>query len=199
MYLIFVVGIICTNFFPDTDRSWKKNWPPIVELTWKMMNEKKEQTSSGILKRQHEKERKQRLDDTMLGFQSNILPSADGCHPNITIGTHSNKIDRFNALNPLQLEKTATDDDEDERVLPMKSDDDDDEYEEPVKAGTKRASYGTQVDDDGTRHYTTADGTKNISYKKNAPQNGKLIQNNNLLLIFALQVTILSRYGYTDK
>ena len=35
------------------------------------------------------------------------------------------------------------------------------------------APFGMKVDDDGTRHYTAADGKKDISFKKNAPQNGE--------------------------
>jgi hypothetical protein len=37
----------------------------------------------------------------MLGFQHTILPTADGCHPHITMSARSNKIDRFNTINPL--------------------------------------------------------------------------------------------------
>jgi hypothetical protein len=36
------------------------------------------------------KERK--INETMLGFSKDILPTADGCHPSITIGTQSNMI-----------------------------------------------------------------------------------------------------------
>ena len=35
------------------------------------------------------------------------------------------------------------------------------------------APFGMKVDDDGTCHYTAADGKKDISFKKNAPQNGE--------------------------
>ena len=162
-----ILGIVQRNYFPDTDRSWKKDWPPVVELTWKMMDEKKKQSDSAILKRKHEQAGKQKIDDTMLGFQDIILPAAGGCHPNITIGTQSNKIDRFNAIKPLRLD-TSTDGD----PLTSASNDEDDEDEDYVE--NTRAAYDMQVDEDGTRHYTTADGKKNISYKKNAPQNGKL-------------------------
>ena len=91
-----------------TDRSWKKDWPPVVALTYKMMDEKKKQTESAILKRKHDQAGKQKIDDTMLGFQSIILPGADGCHPNISVGTQSNKIDRFNSINPTRMSPVTT-------------------------------------------------------------------------------------------
>jgi len=93
--------IVRKNYFPDTDHSWKKNWPPIVDLTYKMMTDKKIQIEKTALKRKFEADKKGRLDDTMLGFQRNILPPADGCHPSITISARSNKIDRFNAIKRL--------------------------------------------------------------------------------------------------
>jgi len=57
----------------------------------------------GASEKKHEIEGKNKLNDTMLGFQNVILPSAEGCHPNITIGAQSKKLDRFNAVNPLML------------------------------------------------------------------------------------------------
>ena len=50
----------------------------------------------------------------------------------------------------------------------QEDDDDDDDHD------YNAAPFGTKVDEDGTRHYTTADGKKDVSFKKNAPQNGKL-------------------------
>ena len=76
------------------------------------MDEKKKQTESAILKRKHDQAGKQKIDDTMLGFQSIILPGADGCHPNISVGTQSNKIDRFNSINPLRLDTSAENEDD---------------------------------------------------------------------------------------
>jgi hypothetical protein len=81
-----MLDLIQRNFFPETDRVWKKDWPPVVALTYSMMITKKEQTEKALLKRKHEIEGKNKLDDTMLGFQNVILPTAEGCHPNITIG-----------------------------------------------------------------------------------------------------------------
>ena len=119
-------------------------------------------------KRKHGKERKQRKDDTMLAFSKDILPYADGCHPSISIGSQSSKLQKFDSLNPLRRDTnpgTATDG---ETMLTMPSFDEeqenDDEENEEVNS---RAPFGT-------RNYTTADGIKTLSYKKNAPQNGKL-------------------------
>ena len=137
-----------------------------------MVDEKNNQKNSEKLKRKHEKEGKQRIDDTMLGFQADILPAANGCHPNITIGPRSNKIDRFNGYNPLQLENNQGDDDDVDDVDNI-DDVDDDEYVDKASAEVKRVPYEIGVDEDGTRRYKTADGKKVISYRKNAPQNGK--------------------------
>ena len=69
------------------------------------MDEKYNQTNAEELKRKHAKDNKAKIDDTMLSFTSSILPAAEGCHPNITIGPRSNKMDRFNSYNPLQIER----------------------------------------------------------------------------------------------
>jgi hypothetical protein len=144
-----------------------KNLPPIAELTFKMLRDKKEQTDKDALKRKYAEDNKTKLDDTMLGFQHTILPTADGCHPHITMSARSNKIDRFNTINPLLTDADGgsfddggdgADDD----------DDDDDDYD-----GTNHnKTFNTKIDDDGTKHYKTADGKKDVSYRKNAPQNG---------------------------
>ena len=180
------------NYFPDTDRMFKKDFPPVVLLTWTMMNDKKNQTDSASLKRKHALLGKQKLDDTMLGFQAHILPAADGCHPSITLGTQSNKINKFNAYNPLKMLSTGEDDEDcDDDADPdadPDADADDEDYNDKAGSGTSKASsnkagsrstktpYDIGVDDDGTSHFYTADGIKDISYRKNAPQNGKLYQ-----------------------
>ena len=72
----------------------------------------------------------------MLGFQHTILPTADGCHPHITMSARSNKIDRFNAINPLQTDADggSYDDGGD-----GEDDDDDDDYD-----------GNTKIDDDAS-------------------------------------------------
>ena len=47
-------------------------------------------------------------------------------------------------------------------------DDDDEEEDEST------APFAPEVDEDGTKNFTTKDRRKTLSYKKNAPQNGKL-------------------------
>ena len=99
--------------------------PPVSELAKKIVEEKKNQTNSQALKRKHEKDRKQRIDDTMLAFTDNILPAADGCHPSITIGATSNKIKRFDSFNRLQRGSGTTTDGETMITMPSM----DDEYD----------------------------------------------------------------------
>ncbi len=55
------------------------------------MDEKYNHTNAEILKKKHESDKKTKIDYTMLSFTSSILPAAEGCHPNITIGPRSNK------------------------------------------------------------------------------------------------------------
>ncbi len=56
-------------------------------------------------------------------------------------------------------------------TMPSIDDDLDEDYEEEDES---TAPFAPEVDEDGTKHYTTANGKKTLSYKKNAPQNGKL-------------------------
>jgi len=98
----------------------------------------------------------------MLSFTSSILPAAEGCHPNITICPRSNKMDRFNSYNPLQIERGTVSNQDD-----VKNDDDDEEDEDEEedkdrdvdddKHEVKKARYEIGVDEDGTRRYTTTD------------------------------------------
>ena len=141
-----------------------KNLPPIAELTFKMLRDKKEQTDKDALKRKYAEDNKTKLDDTMLGFQHTILPTADGCHPHITMSARSNKIDRFNTINPLLTDADGGSFDDGEE-------DDDDDYDDDDYDGTKHnKTFNTKIDDDGTKHYKTADGKKDVSYRKNAHQ-----------------------------
>ena len=143
------------------------------------MNEKNNQTNAEELKRKHAKENKAKIDDTMLAFSTSILPAAEGCHPSITIGPRSNKMDRFNGYNPLQIERGTGDDkndgdnDSDDDDEDEDEDDDVKEHNEKASAESKRPRYVVAVDEDGTRRYKTDDAMKEISYRKNAPQNGK--------------------------
>jgi hypothetical protein len=153
------------NFFPDTDFSFMKTLPPIAELTFKMLKEKKEQSDKDTLKRKYEADNKTKLDDTMLGFQHTILPTADGCHPHITMSARSNKIDRFNSINPLLTDGETYDDGGD-------GEDDDDDGDDDDGKTSANKTFITKIDDDGTTHYKTKDGIKDVYYRKNAPQNG---------------------------
>ena len=142
------------------------------------MDEKYNHTNAEILKKKHESDKKTKIDDTMLSFTSSILPAAEGCHPNITIGPRSNKMDRFNSYNPLQIERGTVSNQDDVKNDDDDEDDEDEEEDEDRdvdddKHDVKKARYEIGVDEDGTRRYTTADGKKEISYRKNAPQNGK--------------------------
>ena len=143
------------------------------------MDEKCNHTNAKILKKKHASDNKTKIDDTMLSFTSSILPAAEGCHPNITIGPRSNKMDRFNSYNPLQIERGTVSNQDDIKNDGDDEEDGDDEDEDEDrdvdddKLDAKKARYEIGVDEDGTRRYTTADGKKEISYRKNAPQNGK--------------------------
>ena len=154
-----------THFNPNSF-SWKKDLPPVAELAKKFLEEKKNQTNSQALKRKHGK---QRIDDTMLAFTDIILPAADGCHPSITIGATSN-IKQFDSFNRLQRGPGTTTDGETMIMMPSMDDehDDDDDHDDNLPP------FPPEVDEDGTKHFTTVDGNKTLSYKKNAPQNGKL-------------------------
>ena len=172
-YIIHIlVGYVQKIYFNPTDFIWKKDVPPVAELARKIMEEKDNQTKSQSLKRQHEKDKKQRLEDTMLGFTDSILPTADGCHPSITIGTQSQKIRRFDTHNPLRRDTLTTTTDGDTMITMPSIDDDLDDDDEEEDEST--APFAPEVDEDGTKHFTTVDGRKTLSYKKNAPQNGKL-------------------------
>jgi hypothetical protein len=166
------------TYFNPNGFQYKKDLPPIAVLAKNILEEKENQSNRQATIRQQEKDKKKKIENTMLAFSSSILPAADGCHPDITIGTKSNKLMKFDSFKALQRDMgpgTATDgtgetmvtmpsmDDEHEDV-----DNDDDSYD------YNAAPFGTKVDEDGTRHYTTADGKKDVSFKKNAPQNGKL-------------------------
>jgi len=90
------------TYFNPNGFQYKKDLPPVAVLAKKILEEKANQTSSESLKIQFERKRKEQKTDTMLAFSNNILPPADGCHPSITIGGQSNKIQRFDSLNPLR-------------------------------------------------------------------------------------------------
>ena len=117
--------------------------PPVAELAKKIVEEKKNQTNSQALKRKHEKDRKQRIDDTMLAFTDNILPAADGCHPSITIGATSNKIKQFDSFNRLQRGPGTTTDGETMITMPRKNDehDDDDDDDDDDHDEIRECSY----------------------------------------------------------
>ena len=51
MTIYLSVDIVKKNFFPDTDFSFIKILPPIAELTFRMLKDKKEQTDKDALKR----------------------------------------------------------------------------------------------------------------------------------------------------
>ena len=144
-----------------------KTLPPIAELTFKMLKEKKEQSDKDTLKRKYEADNKTKIDDTMLGFQHTILPTADGCHPHITMSARSNKIDRFNSINPL-----LTDADGETYDDGGDGEDDDDDGDDDDGKTSANKTFITKIDDDGTTHYKTKDGIKDVYYRKNAPQNG---------------------------
>ena len=144
-----------------------KTLPPIAELTFKMLKEKKEQSDKDTLKRKYEADNKTKIDDTMLGFQHTILPTADGCHPHITMSARSNKIDRFNSINPL-----LTDADGETYDDGGDGEDDDDDGDDDDGKTSANKKFITKIDDDGTTHYKTKDGIKDVYYRKNAPQNG---------------------------
>ena len=96
----------------------------------------------------------------MLAFSKDILATADGCQPSITIGTQRNNFKKYDLFNALQRDTDTTTNDETMLTMPSFDDEQEDDNDDN--------------DDDGTRHYTTADGKKDISFKKNASQNGKL-------------------------
>ena len=169
------------TYFNPNGFQYKKNLPPITVLAKNILEEKKNQSTSQATKRKHEQDKKNKTENTMLAFSSSILPAADGCHPSITVGTKSNKLMRFDSFKALQRDMgpgTATDG-TGETILTMPSveneqEDDDDDDDDDDDHDYNAAPFGTKVDEDGTRHYTTADGKKDVSFKKNAPQNGKL-------------------------
>ena len=162
------------TYFNPNGFQYKKDLPPVAVLAKKILEEKANQTSSESLKIQFERKRKEQKTDTMLAFSNNILPPADGCHPSITIGGQSNKIQRFDSLNPLRRDTNPSITDG-ETLLTMPSIDEDQENDGDGDHNYDTAPFGMEVDEDGTRHYTTADGKKNLFFKKNAPQNGKLL------------------------
>ena len=91
------------------------------------------------------------------------MPTADGCHPSITIGTESQKIRRFDTLNPLRRDTlTATTDGDTMITMPSIDDDLDDDDEEEDES---TAPFALEVDEDGTKNFTTKDGRKTLSYK----------------------------------
>jgi hypothetical protein len=165
------------TYFNPNGFQYKKNFPPIAVLAKNILEEKENQSTSQAIKRKLAEDKKNNTESTMLAFSSSILPAADGCHPSITVGTKSNKLMKFDSFKALQRDMgpgTATDG-TGETILTMpsvenehKDDDDDDDHD------YNAAPFGMKVDEDGTRHYTTADGKKDVSFKKNAPQNGKL-------------------------
>ena len=122
-----------------------KTLPPIAELTFKMLKEKKEQSDKDTLKRKYEADNKTKIDDTMLGFQHTILPTADGCHPHITMSARSNKIDRFNSINPL-----LTDADGETYDDGGDGEDDDDDGDDDDGKTSANKTFVTKIDDDGT-------------------------------------------------
>ena len=171
-----MLGYVEKTHFNPNSFSWKKDLPPVAELAKKILEEKKNQTNSQALKRKHKKDRKQRIDDTMLAFTDNILPAADGCHPSITIGATSNKIKQFDSFNRLQRGPGTTTDGETMITMPSIDDeyDNDDNNDDDDDHDDNLPPFAPEVDEDGTKHYTTKNGRKTLSYKKNAPQNGKL-------------------------
>jgi hypothetical protein len=76
-------------------------------------------------------------------------------------------------LKALQRDTGTTTDGETMMTMPSFDDEQEDDNDDD-NDDDNPAPFGMKVDDDGTRHYTTEDGTKDISFKKNAPQNGKL-------------------------
>jgi hypothetical protein len=171
-----LVGYVATNYFSHTDFQHKKDLPPVAVLAKNIVMEKENQFKSGATKRKHEMNKKKRVDNTMVAFSNNILPAAEGCHPSITIGTNSSKLMKYDSLNALQRDMsrgTATDG-TGETMVTMPSMDDEFDDEEDDEDDNDLLPFAPEVDEDGTKHYTTADGKKTLSYKKNAPQNGKL-------------------------
>ena len=170
-----MIGYVQTTYFNPNGFAWKKNLPPVAELAKKIVEEKEQQLNRVTMKRKHDKERKQRKDDTMLAFSKDILPYADGCHPSISIGSQSSKLQKFDSLNPLRRDTnpgTATDG---ETMLTMPSFDEEQENDvEENEEVNNRAPFSMDVEEDGTRNFNTKDGTKTLFYNKNAPQNGKL-------------------------
>jgi len=147
---------------------FKKDLPPIALLAKKILEEKENQTASLSLIRFNEKAKKKKINDTLEAFTDNILPPADGCHPSITIGTQSNKFKKFDSFKALQRDTCTGNTTDGEMTMPTFDDEQEDDNDDD-----NPAPFGMKVDDDGTRHYTTADGKKDISFKKNAPQNGE--------------------------
>jgi hypothetical protein len=81
-----------------------------------------------------------------------------------------------------------------------------DEDQEDVGDGDHNdntAPFGMDVDEDGTRHYTSADGKNNLFFKKNTPQNGKLLYIDSVAIYLSIirnRVTILlSRHANYNK
>ena len=114
------------TYFNPNGFQYKKDLPPVAVLAKKILEEKANQTSSESLKRLFEKKRKEQKTDTMLAFSNNILPLVDGCHPSITIGGQSNKIQRYDSLNPLRRDTNPSITDG-ETLLTMPSIDEDQE------------------------------------------------------------------------
>jgi len=152
------------TYFNPNGFQYKKDLPPVAVLAKKILEEKANQTSSESLKIQFERKRKEQKTDTMLAFSNNILPPADGCHPSITIGGQSNKIQRFDSLNPLRRDTNPSITDG-ETLLTMPSIDEDQENDGDGDHNYDTAPFGMEVDEDGTRHYTTAD-RKRIYFSK---------------------------------
>ena len=165
---------MATNYFSQTDFQHKKDLPPLAVLAKNIVMEKENQFKSQATKKKHEQVKKNRVDNTMLAFSNNILPAAEGCHPSITIGIKSSKLMKYDSLNALQRDMsrgTATDC-FGETMVTMPSMDD--EFDDEDDDDNDLLPFAPEVDEDSTKHYTTADGKKTLSYKKNAPQNDKL-------------------------
>ena len=138
----------------------KKDLPPVAVLAKKILEEKTNQTPSQTVKRKFEVDKaKNRWYDACF-----IEWHLTGCryHPSITIGTHSNKLKKF-GMGP----GTTTDD---KTMLTMPSIDVEQEDNNDDNYDKNPAPFGINVNEDGTRHYTTADCKKSLSFKKNAPQ-----------------------------
>jgi hypothetical protein len=69
-----------------------------------MMDEKYNQTNAEELKRQHAKDSKTKIDDTMLAFTSSILPAAEGCHSRLDMHLLDNSGNRFVEVSHADIE-----------------------------------------------------------------------------------------------